>query len=56
MNVPGGLFINAIFYPSYTGGAAGNYIDGVSFVTAGSYNPATFVFTLGGSIAGPGIN
>lgn len=51
--------VGGVFYPGFAGGAAGDSIDGVSFVTTGSYNPSTFVFTpgaLAGSVAGPQIN
>jgi len=51
--------IGGVFYQGFAGGAGGAAIDGVSFVTTGTYDPATFVFTpgaLGGSILGSQIN
>ena len=51
--------IGGVFYAGWTGGAAGSSIDGVSFVTTGTYNPSTFVFTpgaLAGDVRGPQVN
>lgn len=51
--------VGGVFYQGQPGGGAGNAIDGVSFVTKGSYNATTFVFTPGafvGSELGSEVN
>jgi hypothetical protein len=51
--------IGGVFYLGYGGRPGGHAIDGNSFVTTGTYNPATFVFTpgaLGGSVLGDQVN
>jgi hypothetical protein len=51
--------VGGVFYAGFPGHAGGNAIDGVSFVTKGSYDPTTFVFTpgvLGGDLRGAQVN